>query len=82
MIAMVLVGTVGFICIFVAHRREQFNNLYGLVPLDRVSFHISLTVTTIAVRVWQAGDDAHFALGFLVMILLIANVSNAGAIRC
>ena len=51
MIAMVLVGTVGFICIFVAHRREQFNNLYGLVPLDRVSFHISLTVTTIAVRV-------------------------------
>ncbi|KAL5487369.1 hypothetical protein EMCRGX_G019961 [Ephydatia muelleri] len=34
MTASLLLGVFGFICIFVAHRSEMFNGLYGLAPLD------------------------------------------------
>ncbi|KAL5487380.1 hypothetical protein EMCRGX_G019974 [Ephydatia muelleri] len=34
MIASLLLGVFGFICIFVAHRHASFRGYYGLVPLD------------------------------------------------
>eukprot|EP00731_Ephydatia_muelleri_P037925 Em0599g3a len=73
MIASLLLGVFGFICIFVAHRHASFRGYYGLVPLDNTYHCPSSACTPNAPRRWIYNLIHGVIVGLLFELLVLAN---------